>query len=75
MGIARQLEEVGRETMRLAEQGKIARFLTKAENARRISGLVEDVRQIMTDYQVCAPNDQLLLCLMNMLDPVATRYQ
>lgn len=57
MGIARQLKDVHQEIVRLAEQGKVARFLTKAENARKINSLVEDIRQIVVDYQVCAPND------------------
>jgi len=57
MGIARQLRDVHQEIVRLAEQGKVARFLTKAENARKINSLVEDIRQIVVDYQVCAPKD------------------
>jgi len=36
----------------LAKQGRAAGFLTHAENAERISSLVEDIRDAMMDYQV-----------------------
>ena len=56
MGIARKLEDVRRDLTSLAEQGKVAGFLANAENARRINGLVEDIRDAMMDYQVCESN-------------------
>jgi hypothetical protein len=31
-------------------------FLTNTENAERINGLVEDIREVMMDYQVCMSN-------------------
>ena len=56
MGIDRKLEDVRRDLTLLAEQGKVTGFLTNAENARRISGLVEDIRDAMMDYQVRLPS-------------------
>jgi len=74
MGIARTLEEVDQELVRLAEQGKIVGFLANTETAQRINDLVEDIRQVMMDYQVCASNNSFSPCLMNALDFIATRY-
>ena len=75
MYVCRKLEEVHRELDLLAGQGKTAGFLTNAESAQRISGLVEDIRQVMMDYQVraltCSP---LSSCLTNMADFTATGY-
>jgi hypothetical protein len=74
MGIARKLEEVHQELALLERQGKVVGFLANTENAQKINDLVEDIRQVMMDYQVCAPNVSFLPCLMNVLDLVATRY-
>ena len=38
----------------MAEQGNIEGFFRNIENADRLSGLVEDIRDAMTEYQVCA---------------------
>ena len=65
MGIARKLEDVHQELALLAGQGKVVGFLVNTENAQRINDLVEDIRQVMMDYQVCASNNPFLSCLMN----------
>ena len=57
MGITRKLEYVDQELALLAGQGKAAEFLANTENAQRINGLVEDIREVMMDYQVCASNN------------------
>ena len=54
MGIARTLEDAHQELARLAEQGKVVGFLANTPNAQKINDLVEDIRQVMMDYQVCA---------------------
>ena len=75
MYVSRKLEEVRQELDLLAGQGKIAGFLTNAENTQRISGLVEDIRQAMMDYQVRALTRSFLLpWLTNVLDLIATSY-
>ena len=74
MRIARGLKGVSRELALLARQGNVTGFLANAENAQRINDLVEDIRQVMMDYQVCTSNDSFSPCLMNMLDLIATRY-
>ena len=56
MGIARKLGDIHRDLTSLAEQGKVAGFLANTENARRINGLVEDIRDTMMDYQVSTSN-------------------
>jgi len=35
------------------EHGKVVKFLTNAENAQKINHLVEDVHEVLMDYQVC----------------------
>ena len=30
-------------------------FLNNPENVQRLNGLVEDIRYVLVDYQVCAP--------------------
>jgi len=57
MGLVRKLEDVHQELALLAGQGKVTEFLANAENAQRIDDLVEDIRQVMMDYQVCLSND------------------
>ena len=74
MGIVRGLEGVHQGLVLLARQGGVVGFLTNTKNAQRINDLVEDIRQAMMDYQVCLSNDSFLLCLMNVLDLVATKY-
>ena len=68
-------EEVHRELDLPAGQGKTAGFLTNAESAQRISDLVENIRQVMMDYQVrpltCS---SLSLCRTNVVDFTAVRY-
>jgi hypothetical protein len=56
MGIGRKLEEIHQDLTRLAGQGMAVGFLTNTENAERINGLVEDIREVMMDYQVCMSN-------------------
>jgi hypothetical protein len=56
MGIARKLEDVHQGLALLAEHGKVAGFLANTENAQRIDDLVEDVRQVMMDYQIFSSN-------------------
>ena len=53
MWIVRRLEDVRRGLTLPAEQGKVIGFLANTENAQKINGLVEDVREALMDYQVC----------------------
>ena len=53
MCTARKLEDVRRDLTPLAEQGNIVGFLTNVEGAKKINGLVEDLRELIMDYQVC----------------------
>ena len=53
MGIVRKLEDIRQDLARLSEQGKTVGFLVNTENAQRINDVVEDIREVMLDYQVC----------------------
>jgi hypothetical protein len=53
MGISRKLEDIHQDLTRLAGQGMAVGFLTNTEDAQRINGLVEDIREVTIDYQVC----------------------
>ena len=57
MGIGRKLEDVYQELVLLGEQGKAKGFFNNVKNAENLGGLVEDVRDAMMDYQVCALNN------------------
>jgi hypothetical protein len=74
MEIARKLEEVHQDLARLTGQGMAVGFLTNTENVQRINGLVEDIREVMMDYQVCMLNYLFPTCLMFVLDLTTTRY-
>ena len=52
----RKLDKVLQDLIPLAEQGKVTRFLNSADDVDRLSGLVEDIRDAMMDYQVCPWN-------------------
>ena len=51
--IARKLQGVHQDLNLLAEQGKVEGFFNNLENADKLSGLVEDTRDAMMEYQVC----------------------
>jgi hypothetical protein len=74
MEIARKLQEVYQDLTQLTGQGMAVGFLANTENAQRINGLVEDIREVMMGYQVCMLNYLFPTCLMFVLDFTATRY-
>jgi hypothetical protein len=75
MYVSRKLEEIHQELDLLVGQGKTARFPANAESTQRISGLMEDIRQVMMDYQVgVSAHPFLSPCLTDVLDFMATRY-
>ena len=41
----------------MAAQKNIAQFLNNTENAQRLNGLVDDIREAVMDYQVCTSKD------------------
>jgi len=51
----------------------LALFLKNPENARKLNGLVEDVRDALIDYQVCFPKTFVLAVANIWSDLVATR--
>ena len=74
MWIARKLEDVFQSLTPPEDQGKVLEFLTNAENAQRINGLVEDVCEALMEYQVCRLDYSSPLCLTFMLDIFTKRY-
>ena len=50
--ITRNLENVRRALARLEGQGKVEGFFNNVENADKLSGAVEDIRDAMMEYQV-----------------------
>ena len=52
MGMNRKLQDVGRDLVPLKKQGKVEGFFNNAENAGKLSGLVEEIRDAMMEYQV-----------------------
>ena len=56
MGIGSKLEGIHQDLALLREQGKAEGFFSNVENADKLGGLVEDVRDAVMDYQVCIPS-------------------
>ena len=50
------MEDVRRDLAKLEEQGKVEGFFNNVENAGKLGGLVEAIRDAMMEYQVCVPN-------------------
>jgi len=70
----RKLQDVLQDLAILQEQGKIEGFVKNAENASRLGGLVDEIRDTMMEYQVRASNYSSLPYLKFALDFIATRY-
>ena len=51
-GITRSLENIHRGLIQLVGQGKIEGFFNNVENADKLGGAVEDIRDAMMEYQV-----------------------
>jgi len=50
--MARNLESILRELKPLVDQGRTEGFFSNVENADKLGGVVEDIRDVMMDYQV-----------------------
>lgn len=72
MEITRKLDDIHRSLPE--SQGNIMEFLTNAENAQKINGLVGDIHEALIDYQVCMSITFILLYLKSTPDFTATRY-
>ena len=57
MRIGRKLEEIRQDLALLGEQGKTKGFFNNVENAEKLSGRVEDIRDAVMDYQVCVSSN------------------
>ena len=53
MEITRQLEDIRQALDRMTTQNDIVQFLSNAENAQKLNDLVDDIREVVMDYQVC----------------------
>ena len=53
MAIVRKLGRILQELKPLEEQAKVEGFLNNVKNAEKLGGLVEDIRDVVMDYQVC----------------------
>ena len=74
MEITRKLEEVHQDLTLLAEQERAKGFFYNVENADKLGGLVEDIRDAMMEYQVRMQNCSFPPRLTFTPDFVATRY-
>ena len=54
--VDRKLEDIHQDLVALGSQGKAKGFFSNVENADKLGSLVEDVRDVMMDYQVCSSN-------------------
>ena len=72
MRVTRKLQAVLQDLDLVVKQGNIKGFFQNRENADRLSGLVEDIRDAMVEYQVCF-NDASLAFLTFFPDFIAAR--
>lgn len=56
----RKLEKVDQALGLMTTQGGTVQFLNNAENAKKLNGLVDDVREAVMDYQVRASRGLVL---------------
>jgi len=73
MGVSRKLQDVRRGLAPLKQQGKAEGFFNNFENAGKLDGLVENIRDAMMEYQVCVLNYSFLPRLTFVPDFIATR--
>jgi hypothetical protein len=55
----RKLDKVLQDLGPLERRGRITRVLNAAEDVDKLSGLVEDIRDAMMDYQVCSQGSRI----------------
>ena len=72
--ICRKLEDIHRDLALLGEQGKTKGFFNNVENADKLGGLVEDIRDAVMDYQVCISYTVAFPVLRFTVDIIATRH-
>ena len=60
--VDRKLENIHQDLVALGSQGKTKGFFNNVENAGKLGSLVEDVRDVMMDYQVCASDSLSFSC-------------
>ena len=60
--------------MPLEAQGKVEGFFTNAKNVGKLRGLVEDVQDVMIEYQVCRSSHLFVPCLIFVLDFTRARH-
>ena len=67
IGIGRKLKDIHQDLALLGEQGKAKGFFNNVENADKLGGFVEDVRDSMMDYQVRIASNNLPFSRLNSL--------
>ena len=50
--LARKLEDILKDLISLEQRGKVTQFLNGTQDADKLSGLVQDIRDVLMEYQV-----------------------
>ena len=74
MLVFRKLGHVLQGLKLLEDQGTVEGFFSNVENADKLAGLVEDVRDAVMDYQVCDQNNVISPYLIPLSDSVAASH-
>ena len=74
MAVGRKLQGVLGDLAPLKAQGTVEGFFTNVENAGKLGGLVEDIRDAIMEYQVWGSSRLFVRCLMFAVDFAATRH-
>ena len=67
MVTGRKLDNIRQDLALLGEQGKTKGFFNNIENADKLGGLVEDLRDTIMDYQVCIASNNLTFSSLHTL--------
>jgi hypothetical protein len=54
--VVRKLKDIAGELEPLAKQGKIEGFFSNVKNADKLGGLIDEIRDVVIEYQVGSPN-------------------
>jgi hypothetical protein len=74
MVITRKLKEVSETLDSIITQNDLAKFLNDTGNAEMLNGLVEDIRVVLMQYQVCTPEPLVCIASKSTPDLITARY-
>jgi hypothetical protein len=72
--VAKELKKVGETLDSIITRKDLMQFLNNVENAGKLNGLVEDIRDALMGYQVCIPEPLACITSNDSPDLVTASY-